>query len=198
MTTTLETPEPTAGPAPQVGPRDRIGLNAANFFLAELTGVVMPFLAKFLAERGWRDDAIQYAAAACGLGVFLAQTPAGVLTDRFRDRRTPARRSVARGRACASACYRSFPTDRLGDRSAGVPRWGGAGVLRSAAGGAGPRFSRARGPAPGDGREPGVEPRREHRGGGDRDDRRDVARTAGRVLHRRRCVGSCRRERVPD
>jgi MFS family permease len=67
--------------------RDRIGLNAANFFLAELTGVVMPFLAKFLAERQWRDDTIQYAAAACGLGVFLAQTPAGVITDRVRNRR---------------------------------------------------------------------------------------------------------------
>ena len=38
--------------------RSRVGLNAANFFLAEVTGVVMPFLAKFLAERGWRDDAI--------------------------------------------------------------------------------------------------------------------------------------------
>jgi MFS family permease len=67
--------------------RSRVGLNAANFFLAELTGVALPFLAKLLADRGWRDDAVQYAAAACGLGVFLAQTPAGVLTDRVRDRR---------------------------------------------------------------------------------------------------------------
>ena len=62
-------------------------MNAVNFFLAELTGVVMPFLAKMLAERDWRDDAIQYAAAACGLGVFLAQTPAGVITDWVRNRR---------------------------------------------------------------------------------------------------------------
>ncbi|QJW99868.1 MFS transporter [Frigoriglobus tundricola] len=80
-------PEPTAEQAPQLDPRDRFGLNAANFFLAELTGVVIPFLAKLLADRGWRDDAIQYTAAACGLGVFLAQTPAGVFTDRFRNRR---------------------------------------------------------------------------------------------------------------
>jgi MFS family permease len=49
--------------------------------------VVIPFLAKMLADRGWRDDAIQYAAAACGLGVFLAQTPAGILTDRVHNRR---------------------------------------------------------------------------------------------------------------
>ena len=80
--------EPAAAPTePPLG-RDRIGLNAANFFLAELTGVAVPFLAKLLAERGWRDDAIQYAVAACGLGVLLMQTPAGVLADRVRNRRT--------------------------------------------------------------------------------------------------------------
>jgi MFS family permease len=79
--------ESTAASPTPGSTRDRVGLNAANFFLAELTGVVMPFLAKLLAERGWRDDAIQYAASACGLGVFLMQTPAGVLTDRVRNRR---------------------------------------------------------------------------------------------------------------
>ncbi len=82
MATAVLSAEPAAPPS-----RDRLGLNAANFFLAELVGVAIPFLAKLLADRGWRDDAIQYAAAACGLGVFLAQTPAGVLTDRVRDRR---------------------------------------------------------------------------------------------------------------
>jgi MFS family permease len=87
MSTTLTIPmQRPAGPVPTFDV-SRVGLNAANFFLAELTGVVMPFLAKLLADRGWRDDAIQYAAAACGLGVFLAQTPAGVVTDRVRDRR---------------------------------------------------------------------------------------------------------------
>jgi MFS family permease len=78
---------PHADATPRIALRDRVGLNAANFFLAELTGVIMPFLAKFLAERNWRDDSIQYTAAACGLGVFLAQTPAGVITDRVRNRR---------------------------------------------------------------------------------------------------------------
>src|SRR5437016_13665569 len=67
--------------------RSRIGLNAANFFLAEVTGVVMPFLAKFLAERGWRDDGIGLAIALAGLGVCLMQTPAGYLVDRVRQRR---------------------------------------------------------------------------------------------------------------
>jgi MFS family permease len=78
---------PQADTVKRIALQDRVGLNAANFFLAELTGVIMPFLAKFLAERSWRDDAIQYTAAACGLGVLLAQTPAGILTDRVRNRR---------------------------------------------------------------------------------------------------------------
>ena len=62
-------------------------MNAANFFLAELAGVVMPFLTKFLAERGWRDDAIGVAIALGGLGVCLMQTPSGLLVDRLRQRR---------------------------------------------------------------------------------------------------------------
>jgi MFS family permease len=77
---------PTARTRPGID-RSRLGLDLANFFLAELTGVIMPFLTKMLTDRGWRDDAIQYAAAACGLGVFLAQTPAGLVTDRIHHRR---------------------------------------------------------------------------------------------------------------
>ncbi len=67
--------------------QSRFGLNATNFFLADVLGVVMPFLAKFLAERHWRDDAIGLAIAAAGLGVFVMQTPAGFLVDRVRQRR---------------------------------------------------------------------------------------------------------------
>ncbi|HEX3316160.1 MAG TPA: MFS transporter, partial [Gemmataceae bacterium] len=67
--------------------RSRIGLNATNFFLAEVLGVIMPFLAKFLAERDWRDDAIGMAIAVSGLGLCLMQTPAGFLVDRVKQRR---------------------------------------------------------------------------------------------------------------
>jgi MFS family permease len=67
--------------------QSRVGLNATNFFLAEVLGVVLPFLAKFLAERHWRDDAIGLAITAAGLGVFVMQTPAGFLVDRIRQRR---------------------------------------------------------------------------------------------------------------
>lgn len=90
-----------AGPSP----RSRAGLNAANFFLAEITGVVVPFLAVFLAGRGWRDDAIGVAVAAGGLGVFLVQTPAGVVVDRVRRRRA----LLAAASLALGACYGLLP-----------------------------------------------------------------------------------------
>jgi len=67
--------------------RSRIGLNTANFFLAEVTGVVMPFLGTFLQSRQWRYDSIGIAMALAGLGVFLMQTPAGFIVDRVCWRR---------------------------------------------------------------------------------------------------------------
>ncbi len=85
--------------------QSRVGLNAANFFLAEITGVVVPFLATFLAGRGWRDDAVGVAVAAGGLGVFVTQTPSGVIVDRVRRRRALlAGASVALG-----VCYGVLP-----------------------------------------------------------------------------------------
>ena len=67
--------------------QSRFGLNAANFFLAEVTGVVMPFLSAFLHSRHWRYDAIGLAAALAGFGVFLMQSPAGFIVDRVSQRR---------------------------------------------------------------------------------------------------------------
>jgi MFS family permease len=67
--------------------RSRIGLNAASFFLAEIGGVVVPFLSKYLVESGWSDSSVGVAIALGGLGVFLMQTPAGFLVDRIRQRR---------------------------------------------------------------------------------------------------------------
>ena len=83
----LTVPRTDVGAAVAGTRRSRVGLNAANFFLAEVTGVVMPFLAKFLAARGWRDDSIGLASAVAGLGVCLMQAPAGFLVDRVRQRR---------------------------------------------------------------------------------------------------------------
>lgn len=67
--------------------QSRVGLNAANFFLAEVTGVVLPFLNDFLRGRGWHYDSIGLATATAGLGVFLMQSPAGLLVDRIPHRR---------------------------------------------------------------------------------------------------------------
>src|SRR2546425_767836 len=83
----------------------RGGLNAANFFLAEVTGVVMPFLAKFLLERGWRAGAIGMTSALAGLGALLMQTPAGFLVDRLRQRRA----LLAGTSLVLGACYGLLP-----------------------------------------------------------------------------------------
>ena len=67
--------------------RSMLGLNAINFFQAEMVGVVLPALGVFLKEHGWRYDSIGLATASAGLGTLLLQTPAGILTDRISYRR---------------------------------------------------------------------------------------------------------------
>lgn len=67
--------------------RSLAALNAANFFVADMTAVVLPFLGTFLKARHWRYDQIGIATAVSGLGVLLAQTPAGLVVDRVRWRR---------------------------------------------------------------------------------------------------------------
>jgi MFS family permease len=68
--------------------RSQFGLNAANFFQAEAVGVVLPILNSFLKEAHWRYDQIGVATALLGLGTLLFQTPAGMLVDRVKSRRT--------------------------------------------------------------------------------------------------------------
>ena len=73
---------------PRLPKRSLIGLNAANFFQAEMVGVILPVLNAFLKEANWRYDAIGFATAAGGLGTLLFQSPAGWLTDKITCRRT--------------------------------------------------------------------------------------------------------------
>ncbi len=68
--------------------RSFFGLNAINFFQAEMVGVLLPVLGVLLKEHGWRYDAIGIATAAAGLGTLVMQTPAGILCDRVSSRRT--------------------------------------------------------------------------------------------------------------
>ena len=64
-----------------------IGLNAANFFQAEMVGVVLPVLNVFLKNAGWRYDSIGVTTAIAGLGALLFQSLAGWITDRVPRRR---------------------------------------------------------------------------------------------------------------
>jgi len=69
--------------------QSHVGLKAANFILVEVGSVVMPFLATFLAERDWRENAIGTTIALAGLGVCLMQTRAGFIVDWVRQRSAP-------------------------------------------------------------------------------------------------------------
>jgi MFS family permease len=70
-----------------VGKRSLAGLNAINFFQAEMVGVVLPALGAFLKEAHWRYDSIGMATALAGLGTLLLQAVAGDITDRVSSRR---------------------------------------------------------------------------------------------------------------
>jgi MFS family permease len=67
--------------------RSYFGLNAANFFQAEMVGVILPVLNVSLKGLGWSYDALGVATAAAGLGTLLFQGLAGWLTDRVSRRR---------------------------------------------------------------------------------------------------------------
>ena len=66
--------------------RSLFGLNAANFFQAEMVGVILPVLNALLKGAGWRYDAIGVATAAAGLGTCCSRA-GGWLTDRLSRRR---------------------------------------------------------------------------------------------------------------
>jgi hypothetical protein len=53
-------------PKSGVSRRSTIGLNAVNFFLAEVVGVIIPFLSAFLKEHHWRYEEIGVATAIAG------------------------------------------------------------------------------------------------------------------------------------
>ena len=73
--------------APRISWRSWAGINAANFFLAEVTGVTLPFVTTYLQSEHWAPLPIGVATAVAGLGVFVMQTPAGMITDRLPQRR---------------------------------------------------------------------------------------------------------------
>ena len=63
-------------------------LDLLAFFLADVKGGVGPFLAVYLqATRHWDSASIGMALAAASLTGVIAQTPAGALVDRLRQKR---------------------------------------------------------------------------------------------------------------
>ncbi|MFO0957109.1 MAG: MFS transporter [Isosphaeraceae bacterium] len=68
--------------------RSLIGLDALNFFLADVRDGLGPYLAIYLAsQRHWEADRIGWAMAAMLIGTVAAQTPLGWLVDRIRMKR---------------------------------------------------------------------------------------------------------------
>lgn len=68
--------------------RSRTGLDALNFFLADVQTGVGPFLAVYLAGMGWNPQRVGVALTIGGLAGIIAQTPAGAMVDRTTAKRT--------------------------------------------------------------------------------------------------------------
>jgi MFS family permease len=81
--------------------RSRFSLHASNFFLAQLTGLGLPYVSAFLFDRGWRGGAIGIAESMPALGVLLFQTQAGWLVDRWRRPRV----ALALSAPLVGLCY---------------------------------------------------------------------------------------------
>jgi MFS family permease len=64
------------------------GLDWLNFFLADVQSGVGPFLAIYLATRGWNEATIGIVLTAGGIAGIIAQTPAGAIADRVRSKRS--------------------------------------------------------------------------------------------------------------
>jgi MFS family permease len=75
--------EPSVSPSPQ----SLRALDWLNFFLADVRTGVGPFLAIYLATRGWNAQAVGMALTVGGLAGVLSQAPAGALVDAIRSKR---------------------------------------------------------------------------------------------------------------
>ncbi|MDB5213427.1 MAG: Permease of the major facilitator superfamily [Myxococcaceae bacterium] len=62
-------------------------LDALNFCLADVQTGVGPFLAIYLATRGWNEQSVGIALTVAGISGIATQTPAGALVDAVRAKR---------------------------------------------------------------------------------------------------------------
>ncbi len=63
------------------------GLDWLNFLLADVQTGVGPFLAIYLAGKGWDEQRVGIALTVGGIAGILTQTPAGAVVDRLRSKR---------------------------------------------------------------------------------------------------------------
>lgn len=78
--------------APDPSPRALRGLDALNFFLADVRDGLGPYLAIYLIavqgpDRGWNEATTGLVMTIAGIVGLIAQTPAGALIDRTRHKR---------------------------------------------------------------------------------------------------------------
>ncbi len=79
--------EAEAEAAPQPALSTLRGLDWLNFFLADVQTAVGPFLAIYLAGRGWNEERVGLALTVGGIAGILAQAPAGALVDQLHRKR---------------------------------------------------------------------------------------------------------------
>ena len=94
--------------APHASGRSLIGLDALNFFLADVQTGLGPFLAIYLAANHWDEQQVGVALAAGGIASIAAQTPAGALIDNAHAKRTIVAVAVA-GLAVGALVTAFFP-----------------------------------------------------------------------------------------
>jgi MFS family permease len=80
-----ESPRASRGGAPST--RTLRGLDALNFFLADVQTGLGPFLAIYLAGYQWNEQRVGLALTVGGIAGILTQTPAGGLVDFIRSKR---------------------------------------------------------------------------------------------------------------
>ncbi len=85
--------------------RSILALNSANFFLAQIASVVIPFLNVYLRQHGWRYDQIGMAMATAGLGSLIFQIPAGLTCDHVEH----PRKLLAASALWLGLCYSLIP-----------------------------------------------------------------------------------------
>jgi predicted MFS family arabinose efflux permease len=85
------------------------GLDWLNFFLADVQTGVGPFLAIYLAGRGWNEQSVGMALTVGGLAGIITQTPMGALVDRAKAKRALVAAAIA-ALACGALLIAFFPS----------------------------------------------------------------------------------------